>query len=168
MIDSQGYRANVGIILCNASGQVFWGRRRGQEDAWQFPQGGIRKGESVRAAMFRELAEETGLAPEHVEVLGRTGGWLRYELPARYVRRRSRPVCIGQKQRWYLLRLLAGEGCIDLEAAGRPEFDDWCWVHYWHPPEGVIYFKRDVYRAALAELAPLLAPESASLAGSQA
>ena len=160
VIDSQGYRANVGIILSNAEGRLFWGRRAGQE-AWQFPQGGIRPDEHPLDAMYRELAEETGLRAEHVELVGQTRDWLRYRLPERYVRRRSRPVCIGQKQRWFLLRLLADESCVDLEHSVQPEFDAWCWVDYWHPPEGVIFFKRGVYRQALRELAPLLFPEQA-------
>jgi putative (di)nucleoside polyphosphate hydrolase len=157
VIDSSGYRANVGIILSNAAGRVFWGRRKGQQ-AWQFPQGGMRARETARAAMYRELSEETGLRPEHVELIGSTQGWLRYDLPARYVRRRSRPRCIGQKQRWFLLRLVGDEACVDLDASAQPEFDDWCWVDYWHPPEGVIFFKQAVYRQALRELAPLIDP----------
>jgi putative (di)nucleoside polyphosphate hydrolase len=166
VIDSKGYRANVGIILSNADGRLFWGRRKGQE-AWQFPQGGIQARESARAAMYRELAEETGLQPCHVEVMGCTRDWLRYELPARYIRRRSRPVCIGQKQRWFMLRLVGDESCVDLGASDRPEFDDWCWVDYWHPPTDVIFFKQAVYREALRELAPLLFPEYAPAAGSR-
>ena len=168
MIDSKGYRANVGIVLTDAAGRVFWGRRSGQ-DAWQFPQGGMRPDETPLEAMYRELEEETGLEPEHVAVIGQTRGWLRYRLPARYMRRRSRPVCVGQKQRWFALRLCASERCIDLERSGHPEFDDWCWVDYWHPPEGVIFFKREVYRQALRELAPAVFPatyaDSAETAG---
>lgn len=153
VIDSKGYRANVGIILTNSQGRLFWARRAGQE-AWQFPQGGMQQAESPEAAMYRELEEETGLLPEHVELLGQTRRWLRYRLPARFVRRRSRPVCIGQKQRWFALRLVADETAIDLCGSGHPEFDDWCWVDYWHPPDAVIFFKRRVYRRALRELAP--------------
>ena len=159
MIDSKGYRANVGIILSDGDRRVFWARRSGQ-DAWQFPQGGIHRDETPLEAMYRELDEETGLQPAHVELIGQTRSWLRYRLPARYVRRRSRPVCIGQKQRWFLLRLVAEECCVDLNRSERPEFDRWCWVDYWHPPEGVIFFKREVYRRALRELAPLALSEA--------
>lgn len=159
MIDSKGYRANVGIILSNDEGRVFWARRTGQ-DAWQFPQGGIREHESPRQAMYRELAEETGLGPEHVTLVGETRRWLRYRLPERFVRRTTNgPVCIGQKQRWFLLRLTGDESCVDLNHSGHPEFDDWCWVHYWHPLEDVVFFKRQVYRQALRELAPHVFPE---------
>lgn len=164
MIDSQGYRANVGIILINAEGRVFWARRTG-EQAWQFPQGGIRAEESPLQAMYRELAEETGLKPEHVELVGQTRRWLRYRLPDRFIRRRTRPVCIGQKQRWFILRLTGGEDCVDLAGSGYPEFDNWCWVDYWRPPEDVIFFKRQVYRQALRELAPHVFPESNSGGG---
>lgn len=153
MIDEHGYRPNVGIIICNDMGQVLWARRIGQ-NAWQFPQGGIKRGESPEKALFRELQEEVGLLPEHVQIIGSTRGWLRYRLPKRMVRRDKRPVCVGQKQKWYLLRLLADESKIDLSATGNPEFDGWSWVSYWFPLGEVVSFKRDVYRRALTELAP--------------
>ena len=113
MIDEHGYRPNVGIIICNAMGQVLWARRIGQ-NAWQFPQGGIKRGESPEKALYRELQEEVGLLPEHVQIIGSTRGWLRYRLPKRMVRRDKRPVCVGQKQKWYLLKLLAEESEINL------------------------------------------------------
>ncbi len=156
MIDEHGYRPNVGIIICNAMGQVLWARRIGQ-NAWQFPQGGIKRGESPEKALYRELQEEVGLLPEHVQIIGSTRGWLRYRLPKRMVRRDKRPVCVGQKQKWYLLKLLAEESEINLSATGNPEFDGWNWVSYWFPLGEVVSFKRDVYRRALAELAPRIA-----------
>ncbi len=155
MIDSHGFRANVGIILCNDQGNVFWGKRLGQ-DAWQFPQGGVKKNESLEQALFRELHEETGLMREHVEILGRTDRWLRYRLPRRFIRRDCYPLCIGQKQHWFVLRLLAEENSVCLNAAGKPEFDDWRWVDYWYPAQNVIAFKRKVYNLALNELSHLL------------
>lgn len=155
MIDLDGYRPNVGIILCNDRGRLLWARRIGQ-DAWQFPQGGIRVDETPREALFRELNEELGLRPEHVEVIGNTRGWLRYRLPRRYVRQNDKPVCIGQKQIWYLLRLLADDGDVCLSVSPRPEFDHWRWVSYWYPVRNVVPFKRRVYARALRELAPLL------------
>ena len=93
------------------------------------------------------------------ELLGSTGSWLRYRLPARYVRRDQRPLCIGQKQRWFLLRLAADESGIRFDATDQPEFDRWRWVDYWQPVKEVIYFKRPVYVRALHELAPLARPE---------
>ena len=156
MIDENGYRANVGIILSNGEGQLFWARRIGQ-DAWQFPQGGIDRSESPEEAMYRELREETGLGPDHVELLGCTRTWLKYRLPKRYVRRNQTPLCIGQKQIWYMLRMLGDETSVDLAASPKPEFDHWRWVEYWEPSRQVIFFKRDVYERALTELEPLLA-----------
>ena len=155
MIDGDGYRPNVGIILANAEGQVFWGRRAG-EDAWQFPQGGIARKESPRQALFRELTEETGLAASHVQLLGVTRGWLRYRLPPGS-RRIGGSTFVGQKQKWFLLRMLAPDARVDLSLSPAPEFDDWQWVSYWYPLGQVIDFKRDVYRKALTELAPCLA-----------
>jgi len=150
MIDADGYRANVGIILCNGDAQVMWARRIGQ-DAWQFPQGGISHEEDSTEAMYRELWEETGLKPEHVSVLGSTDSWLRYKLPKRLMRR-SEPRCIGQKQMWYLLRLESNEESFDLSVSHKPEFDHWKWVDYWYPVENVVFFKRRVYQCALAQL----------------
>ncbi len=155
VIDSEGYRENVGIILSNSQGRLLWAKRIGQR-SWQFPQGGIRRGESPEEAMYRELAEEVGLKPEHVEIIGSTRGWLRYRLPRRLVRRHSFPTCIGQKQVWFLLRMKGQESDVRLDCCERPEFDHWRWVDYWYPMQAVVSFKRGVYLRALRELAPLL------------
>lgn len=158
MIDPDVFRPNVGIILSNPEGQLLWARRIGQ-NAWQFPQGGMRSDETPSEAMYRELAEEVGLYPEHVEVMGATRGWLRYRLPRQFIRRKSRPVCIGQKQVWFMLRMLCADQDVCLDQTENPEFDRWRWVDYWHPLNEVVAFKRNVYKKALRELAPLLFPE---------
>ena len=157
MIDSDGYRPNVGIILTNRHGQLLWARRI-RQDAWQFPQGGIRAKETPEQAMYRELEEEIGLESNHVEMLGSTRGWLRYRLPERFIRRHQQPVCVGQKQVWFMLRLVGEERFVRLDLSDNPEFDNWRWVDYWHPLREVVAFKRTVYKKALNELAPLLAP----------
>ncbi|MGN0858129.1 MAG: RNA pyrophosphohydrolase [Stenotrophomonas sp.] len=152
MIDPDGYRPNVGIVLMRADGQVFWARRV-RRDGWQFPQGGMNSDETPVEAMYRELQEETGLLPEHVEVLGCTPGWLRYRLPPRAIRRNERQVCIGQKQVWFLLRLVGDESHVKLDQNETPEFDNWRWVDFWYPVEHVVMFKRGVYARALRHLA---------------
>lgn len=153
MIDSDGFRPNVGIVLANPRGQVLWARRIGQQ-AWQFPQGGIKHQESPEEALFRELKEEVGLLPEDVRVLARTKGWLRYRLPRHLLRHKSKPVCIGQKQKWFLLQMLSPDENVNFSHSDKPEFDHWQWVSYWYPVSQVVLFKRDVYRRALSELAP--------------
>lgn len=158
MIDPEGYRANVGIILCNDQYRVLWARRIGQE-AWQFPQGGMQGRETPEDAMYRELYEEVGLEPDAVQVLGRTRDWLRYRLPKRYIRHHQKPVCIGQKQLWFLLRLTAAEELVRFDRSREPEFDRWRWVGYWRPLREVVAFKRAVYARALRELAPLVLPD---------
>ncbi|QIB65476.1 RNA pyrophosphohydrolase [Kineobactrum salinum] len=156
VIDAEGFRSNVGIILANDTGQLLWARRIGGRDAWQFPQGGINPGESVEQALFRELEEEVGLTAEAVDIVAATRGWLRYRLPRRFLRRGENPLCIGQKQKWFLLRMLATDEAVRLDLSGKPEFDHWQWVSYWYPLDQVVAFKREVYRRALKELAPPL------------
>ncbi len=151
LIDPEGYRANVGIILTNGSGKLLWARRKGKR-GWQFPQGGIDKGEDAEQAMFRELQEEVGLSAEDVKILGRTRDWLHYKLPKRFQRLNNIIPVIGQKQQWFLLRLLSPEDSVKLDNMKHPEFDQWRWVNYWYPVSNVIYFKQKVYRKALQQL----------------
>ena len=158
MIDRDGYRPNVGIVLCNRKNEVFWGKRV-KEHSWQFPQGGIKHGETPEEAMYRELTEEIGLLRKHVRILGRTRDWLRYEVPEQWVRREWRGAYRGQKQIWYLLRLVGRDTDVSLRATDHPEFDAWRWSEYWVPMEHVIDFKREVYKLALTELAPFLRRE---------
>ncbi len=151
VIDRQGFRLNVGIIIVNDQGQLLWARRHGNPNAWQFPQGGINANETLAEAMYRELHEELGLSPEHVEIIAKTKGWLRYRLPKHFRRYDSKPLCIGQKQKWFLLRLSDSEDKITLDHCDKPEFDQWKWVDYWFPLEQVISFKKSVYRKVLKE-----------------
>ncbi len=155
MIDRDGYRPNVAIVLVNARNQVFWGKRI-KEHAWQFPQGGIKPGETPEQAMYRELHEETGLESQHVRVLGRTREWLHYNVPNHWVKREWRGTYKGQKQIWFLLKLVGRDCDINLRGSGHPEFDAWRWHDYWVPLEAVIDFKRDVYRLGLEQLAMFL------------
>ncbi len=151
MLDREGFRPNVGIVLLNARNEVFWGKRL-REHSWQFPQGGIKFGETPVQAMYRELHEEVGLKPEHVRVIGRTRDWLRYEVPDKFIRREVRGHYRGQKQIWFLLRMVGRDCDICLRATTHPEFDAWRWNSYWVPLDAVIEFKRDVYQLALTEL----------------
>lgn len=163
MIDRDGYRPNVGIIVCNWKDEVFWGKRVKQH-SWQFPQGGIKPGETPEAAMYRELNEEIGLDRQHVRILGRTRDWLRYDVPEQWLRRDWRGSYRGQKQIWFLLRLVGRDCDVSLRASEKPEFDAWRWSEYWVPMEVVIEFKRDVYQKALAELARYLSRRSGRVA----
>lgn len=155
VIDRAGYRLNVGIILTNASGRVFWGKRHGH-DAWQFPQGGLATGETALQAMIRELKEEVGLDRQDIEVLGCTKRWLKYKLPKQYLRHGTEPLVIGQKQKWFLIKLITSEQKIRLDLSDSPEFDSWRWIDYHEPQEHVIFFKKQVYTQALKELEYLL------------
>jgi len=152
VIDKAGYRYGVGIILVNDRRQVFFAKRIGMP-AWQFPQGGLQEDETPEQAMFRELKEEIGLNPEDVQIVSSTRRWLRYRLPHRLVRHYAKPLCIGQKQKWFLLRLANQEAKIDLQTNDDPEFDSWSWVSYWYPLRQVVIFKRRVYVMALKEFA---------------
>lgn len=160
VIDPEGFRANVGIVLMRAGGEAFLGRQVGGR-GWQFPQGGVRVGETLQEAVYRELHEEIGLSPSDVDLVGQTAQWLRYRLPPKYVRRNRHPMCIGQKQRWFLLRLRSDQANFDFARTTEPEFDEYRWVNFWEPVREVIYFKRAVYVRALSELARIAFPEGA-------
>lgn len=155
MLDEHGYRPNVGIILCNRENRVFWARRCGQS-GWQFPQGGIKPYETPEQALFRELNEEVGLTPGHVQVIGRTREWLHYDIPEQFRRSPRSSPFRGQKQIWFLLRFLGEEESVRLNACEKPEFDRWRWVEYWSPLGEIVEFKRNVYELALRELEPML------------
>ena len=155
MLDRDGFRPNVGIILLNQRNQVFWGKRI-RTHSWQFPQGGIDRGETPEQAMFRELHEEVGLRPEHVRIVARTRDWLRYEVPDRFIRREARGYYRGQKQIWFLLQLTGHDWDLNLRATTHPEFDAWRWNDYWVPLDVVVEFKRGVYEMALTELSRYL------------
>ena len=151
MIDSDGFRLNVGIILANQFNEVLWARRIGQ-NSWQFPQGGIKVTETPDEALYRELHEEVGLHASDVEIMAKTKGWLRYRLPKKMIRHNSLPLCVGQKQKWYLLRMHSEDSMVSMNTSTNPEFDQWQWVSYWYPLGQVVSFKREVYRRAMKEL----------------
>ena len=157
-IDADGFRANVGIILANHDNRLLLGGRVGAR-GWQFPQGGMLQGEDPVDAMYRELHEEVGLEADDVDVLGVTRDWLRYRLPDRFIRRASKPLCVGQKQRWFMLRLVSDASRVRFDRCDKPEFDRVRWVHFWRPVNEVIYFKRRVYARALHELGPAVYPD---------
>lgn len=156
MIDKNGFRLNVGIILANKDGQLFWGKRIGNKNAWQFPQGGVTSYETLKETMYRELTEELGLTENDVEIIATTKDWLYYKLPVHLRRKLQKPLCIGQRQKWFLLRLIGDDDRINLAYADKPEFTQWLWVDYWRPLREVVYFKHTIYKTVLEEFAPHL------------
>ena len=155
IIDKQGYRLNIGIIVINDDNKVLWAQRCNQQ-AWQFPQGGVQDNESLEEAMYRELHEELGLTADDVEILDSTPSLLKYRLPSKLIRKDQKPLCIGQKQKWYLLKIVSPDSHVNLSLYPKPEFDQWQWVPYWYPLRYVISFKREVYRKALKHFSKLL------------
>ena len=155
MIDENGFRANIGMILMNDNTNLLWARRL-KQNAWQFPQGGVHPDETPEEALYRELYEELGLIPEDVKIIGCTQEWLHYRIPNAYLRHNSLPLCIGQKQKWFLLKLISDHNRICLDRTEKPEFDAWRWVSYWYPPKRAVYFKKQVYKRALKEFVPLV------------
>jgi len=160
-----GYRPCVGIMVINRAGLVWVGLRADVPDEpegpgqwWQMPQGGIDEGEDPRAAALRELDEETGIRT--VEVISESSGWFTYDLPAELVGKAWGGRWRGQKQKWYAVRFLGEEAEIDITPADghAPEFIAWKWIPVGDLVPSVVPFKRDVYRAVVAEFAPLARP----------
>lgn len=154
------YRPCVGLMVLNAEGLIFAGRRLdggGEGPAWQMPQGGIDPGETPRQAGLRELGEETGLGPEHVEIIGETAGWVRYDVPDALIGRLWGGRFRGQTQKWFALRLTAPDEAVNI-ATEEPEFSEWRWMEADALVEAIVPFKRDIYRAVLTEFEPLRRP----------
>lgn len=158
VFSNDGYRPNVGIIIANQQGKVFWARRV-SGDGWQFPQGGLKPDETLVEGMYRELHEETGLCEQQVRLVAHTKRWLHYDLPKRYLRHganRGKTSFRGQKQVWFLLTLEQEDAQPDFGVAEKPEFDQWRWVSHRYALDNIVSFKRDVYKRAMQELACFL------------
>tara|TARA_B100001287_G_C22644700_1_gene512056 strand:- start:844 stop:1308 length:465 start_codon:yes stop_codon:yes gene_type:complete len=149
MIDENGFRLNVGIILTNYNQRVFFGKRI-NKNVWQFPQGGLKNNESHVNGMFRELKEEIGLTRDDVIIIGKTTKWLSYEIPKSYLKGTSNYK--GQKQIWFLLKFIKEDIAIDLNTTTKPEFDQWTWIKYEDAIKKTAKFKSFVYKKAYSEL----------------
>jgi putative (di)nucleoside polyphosphate hydrolase len=152
------YRPCVGVMLVNAGGQVFVGRRidNKEGDWWQMPQGGIDKGEAPRQAALRELAEEVGTRPEHVSLIGEMAEPVRYDLPEELMGKLWGGKYRGQEQTWYLARFTGTDADIDLDAHDPPEFCDWKWADPETLPDLIVPFKKRAYRAVLETFRELI------------
>ena len=153
-----GYRPCVGVMLVNADGRVFVGRRidNKEGDWWQMPQGGVDEGEDLKEAALRELAEETGVGAEHVSLIQNTREPIRYDLPEDLIGKLWGGKYRGQEQIWFLARFSGEDSDIDLAAHDPAEFCDWKWVDPEQLPDLIVPFKKRVYRAVLEEFRELV------------
>ncbi len=150
-MDGLGYRPCVGVMLVNAAGQVFVGRRidNREGDWWQMPQGGVDPGEDLRAAALRELAEETGVTETHATIIGQMDETIRYDLPEELIGKLWGGRYRGQEQSWFCLRFTGTDADIRLDAHEPAEFCAWKWVEPDRLPELIVPFKKRVYRAVV-------------------
>lgn len=147
------YRLGVGLVLFNADGLVWVGRRLDQKgDAWQMPQGGIDDGETAQEAALRELEEEIGTGK--AEIIAESKDWLTYELPPELVGVAWKGKYRGQKQKWFALRFTGRDQDISIETE-HPEFAEWRWVEFDRLVELIVPFKRELYQQIAAEFADL-------------
>lgn len=153
--DISRYRPAAGVVIFNLKGQVWYGRRKGEKGQyqWQFPQGGIDKGETADEAAMRELWEETGLKPNDVDVISCIDEWLYYDFPPEYAGKKAVKGWSGQKQRWFAVRVKSKNPQFDLKAHMPIEFSEWRWGELKDGPELIVPFKRRVYERLLVEFA---------------
>lgn len=151
------YRPCAGIMLINAEGKVFVGRRIDMEigEAWQMPQGGIDPGEDAATAAIRELGEETGVVPGLAEIVATSAEELVYDLPAEMVGRVWKGRYRGQRQRWFLIRFLGSDADINI-ATPHQEFSEWRWADPATLPDIIVPFKRALYQRILDEFGLLI------------
>lgn len=155
------YRPNVGVVLFNREGRVWFGRRINTPGPfnWQFPQGGVDKGEDVLDAAVRELQEETGVVS--TRYLGRTPAWIAYDFPDGYRGSKLARGWRGQKQLWFALRFTGEDSEVNLLAHRHVEFDAWRWAELEETPGLVVPFKRQAYEAVVQAFRPFAAPSAA-------
>ena len=154
MNEESNYRLNVGLIIVNNYGKVLICKRK-NSNQWQFPQGGIDKGESPIEAAKREIFEEVGIKPSKIKVLGKIKDWVKYEIPIELAKKSfKKKGIVGQKQKWFIFKIKS-EACITFVNDPDNEFDDFAWVSYWRPIALIVSFKKEVYRNVLAELLPI-------------
>ena len=156
MKNTENYRPNVAIIILNKEGQILWCKRK-DGNGWQFPQGGLDKGESPLEAVYRETQEEVGLERNDLRIIKETKEWFNYKVPEerlpKYFRFENSKF-IGQTQKWFLAEILCEDSRINLNASSPIEFVDWTWSSYWHPLNGGVDFKKATYRKVLNNFLP--------------
>jgi putative (di)nucleoside polyphosphate hydrolase len=154
-IDALPYRPCVGLVILDPAGRIFAGQRiDGTYDAWQMPQGGIDKGETPREAALREMAEETGITADKVDIVRESSEWLHYELPRHLVPKLWKGRYRGQKQRWFALRFLGTDANVNI-ATDEPEFRVWAWMKHKELIHRIVPFKRDTYSRVFEEFSDL-------------
>lgn len=141
------YRPNVAMIIVSNNypekKEIFIAQRNDLVDMWQFPQGGIDKGEEVKEALFREMEEEIGT--QKAEIIAEYPEWISYDFPSK-IAAKMKPYK-GQVQRYFLLKL-DKDAKININTA-HPEFSDYTYIDVAEIFKHTAHFKKPVYETVI-------------------